>query len=406
MAAQQKSRRRIWIWAGVLAVAAGVVLLLRLRGPEVVVVGAEHKDLLRTVVASGRVLAPAEVKVGSLVSGTVAEVLAREGQDVQAGDVLLRLDDASARAEERQAVAALAEARAGRRSIRALDVPAATQQLEQARARLDLERKLSERALALLGKQALAPSEVELAQTNLRLAESQVRAAELQLAAVSTGGSGADRAAAATAAAEAVLDRARVELSRTQITAAASGVVLARFVEPGDLVSPGTQLYTLSTKGQTRIVIEPDERSLAVVALGQTARVSTEAFPEDSFQARVSYIAPAVNARRGTIEVRLDVPEPPPYLKPDMTVSTEVLVGEEKQALVVPTHAVRDRLGEPWLFVVADERVERRAVQLGVSDTERMQVKSGLRPGELVVVDAAPNLEPGQRVRHRGVTRP
>jgi HlyD family secretion protein len=146
-------------------------------------------------------------------------------------------------------------------------------------------------------------------------------------------------------------------------------------------------------------VIEPDERSLATIALGQSARVSTEAFPNDSFEARVSYIAPSVNAKRGTIEVRLEVPKPPPYLKPDMTVSTEILVGEEQQALVAPVYAVRERLRQPWVFIVRDKHVERRSVQLGASDAERIQITSGLEAGELVVTDAPPNLTPGQRVR-------
>jgi HlyD family secretion protein len=225
------------------------------------------------------------------------------------------------------------------------------------------------------------------------------------LRAVSNGGSGAQRASATAALAQAQLDRARVDLARTEIHAPADGTLLARYVEPGDLVSPGSQLLTLSTKGDTRVVIEPDERSLAFIQLGQHARVSTEAFPNQVFDATVAYIAPSVNPKRGTIEVRLNVAKPPAYLRPDMTVSTEVSVGQEAQALVVPTPAVYSRLNAPWLYVIQEGRVHKRSIELGVTDVQNSQIKSGVAAGEIVVLDSVA-LKDGQRVRPLGDPAP
>lgn len=386
----------------VLGAAALVVVLLAQRGPAIRTQAVERRDMVRTIVANGRVMSPTEVKVGALVAGTATAVLARAGQRVKEGEVLLQLDDAAAKAEEKQALARLAEARASRRSVTTLDLTAATQQLAQARARLEFEQKNFERAASLAAKQAAPPSEAELAQTNLQLAQSQVLASESQLAAVSSGGSGALRAAAALALAEAQLELSRVTLSRTQVRAPAEGVILEQNVEPGDLVAAGTSVFVLSTTGATRVVIEPDERSLADISVGQTARVSTEAFPQQSFDATVSYIAPSVNPRRGTIEVRLDVPSPPVYLLPDMTVSVEVLLSTKSQVVVVPRYAIHERLQEPWLFVVNESRLERRTVQLGVADSEYVEVLAGIADGETIVAEAGASLKPGQRVRVQG----
>lgn len=393
------SPKRKWVWSLPLIAVLGLLVWTQRKGTTVHTAIVEHKDLQRTIVASGRILSPAQVRIGSLLSGTVSVIAAREGQRVRAGELLLQLDDSVAKSQESQARARLSDARTGLRSVSAFDVPQATQQLEQARTRLEQRKKDAERAIDLVARQALPPNEAEAAQTELRLAQSQVQAAELQLAAVSRGGTASQRAAAAIASAEAELERARVELEHTQIRAPADGVVLERLVEPGDVVSAGAALFQLSVDGATRVVIEPDERSLAELRMNQPAKVSTEAFPAQTFDATVTYIAPSVVARRGTIEVRLDVPNPPPYLRPDMTASVEVLIGEEPRALVVPVSAVHDRLNQPWVFVVKGKELERRQVQLGVSDATHAQVTQGLEAGERVVVDAGGKLEPGQRVR-------
>ncbi len=362
-------------------------------------VAVARKDIQRTVVASGRILSPSEVNVGSLLSGTVADVLVREGQRVRAGELLVQLDDGVVKAQARQAEARLSDARSGQRNVASVDVPAAAEQLQQARTRLIQLQRDAERTKELVAKQTLPPAEAEAAETQLRLAQSQVTAAELQLAAVSRGGSGAQRAAAAIALAAAQLERARVDLEQTRIRALTDATILERLVEPGDAVSPGTPLLVLSAVGSTRVTIEPDERCLADLALGQTARVSAEAFPSLSFGATVAYLAPSVNPRRGTIEVRLDVPNPPAYLRPDMTVSVEILVGQEHQVLVVPAAAIHDRLQSPWVYVVEGARLERRGIQLGAADSTVVQVIQGLEADEVVVAEGGIPLREGQRVR-------
>ncbi|MCX5730499.1 MAG: efflux RND transporter periplasmic adaptor subunit, partial [Deltaproteobacteria bacterium] len=123
-----------------------------------------------------------------------------------------------------------------------------------------------------------------------------------------------------------------------------------------------------------------------------------DAFPDRVFPARVAYIAPAVDLSRGTVEVKLDVPDPPLFLRPDMTVSVNVEVGRDPAAVVLPAGAVRDAGTEPWVLAVRDGRTVRQPVKLGMRGEGAVQVLSGLAPGEAVVAPAS-SIGPGARVR-------
>jgi HlyD family secretion protein len=112
----------------------------------------------------------------------------------------------------------------------------------------------------------------------------------------------------------------------------------------------------------------------------------------------VAWIAPAVDLSRGTVEVKLDVPDPPPFLRPDMTVSVNVEVGRDPQALVVPTAALRDAGSDPWVMAVRGGRAVRVPVRLGLRGDGAVQVLEGLSPGEPVLAASAA-VAPGARVR-------
>ena len=114
----------------------------------------------------------------------------------------------------------------------------------------------------------------------------------------------------------------------------------------------------------------------------------------------VSFIAPSVEPTRGTVEVRLRVPHPPPFLRPDMAVSVEVELGRRPGVLVVPVDAVREDGAEPWVLVVRQGRAERRAVRLGLRGEGMVEVQAGLVEGDEVVPPSS-GAVPGQRVRPR-----
>lgn len=358
------------------------------KGPAVVELRAS--ELKQTVVTSGRVLPPSSIRLDSRLTSTVRTILKREGDVVRAGETLLALDRRELEASVAQAEAAVAQARAAMWSLHATTLPEATEALTQVREALTEARRDLARERTLFEADITPRSALERAEHDVRTLESQEAAALTRVQAATSGGSAGVAAAASVALAEAQLASVRLGGDYTTIVAPADGVVTARLVEVGEVVRPGAALLVVTAVGATRIVVEPDERNLALIAIGQQATVSAEAFPAESFDALVSYVAPSVDAERGTIEVRLDVPNPPPYLRPNMSVSVEIFVATRSQALALPATAIHDLSGpNPWIDVLdADGRAQRRAIGVGLRGDDLVEVVSGATAGERVVLRA------------------
>ncbi len=393
-------RRPIFWVLAVLIAAAAAFALVRARGPRVRTVAVTKRDLEQHVVASGRVMPPARVTVAANVSGLVVAVGALEGQHVKRGDLLVQIDDAEARAQVAQARAAVDQASAKVDQLRRVGAIVASQGLNQAQANLDKAQTDYDRTKTLVASGSLAQSYIEEAQRALDVARAQRAAAEAQQ--IGSTPMGADSRVALTALmqAQAQLTGAEVRLSQTRIAAAHDGVLLTRTVEVGDTVQPGRALMTMAADGDVELVFEPDERNLATMALGQKAKASADAFPQDVFDAQVSYIAPSIDPARGTVEVRLRVAAPPRFLKPDMTVSIDLTVATKKDALVVRSDAVRGvATPAPWVLVVEDGRAQRKDVKLGIEGDGSLEIASGLPVGAEVVVADGNDVRAGERVR-------
>jgi HlyD family secretion protein len=148
------------------------------------------------------------------------------------------------------------------------------------------------------------------------------------------------------------------------------------------------------------LVVQIDEKNLGLLSLGQKARASADAFSSQRFDAELSFINPGVDAQRGSVEVKLRVPQPPAYLKQDMTVSVEIEVARRPAALVLPTDALHDVSSAlPWVFRVVNGKVQKTPVTLGLKGASHCEVLSGLAIGEKVVIHAEKSLKNLVRVR-------
>lgn len=387
---------------GGLAVLGGVAALFIVRallGPSVEAEPVRRARLVQTVLVSGRVLPAAEVELTARVEAPVLEVLVEEGDTVAQGQVLARFDRTAAEAEVARARAVLARAEAGLGRSRRIAPGLAEERVSAARVQqLEAERSLAQ-ARALFESGALASAQLRDAEDALARAESAVRAAELELSAArgserQVAGAGVDEARAALRLAE---DR----LAQTVISAPIAGVVLSRAIEVGDTVRPGDRLFTLAIDGAPRLRVDPDERFLSQLALGQSALVS--AFADRPFTARVSFIAPSVDPDRGTVEVRLLPDGPVPFLRPNMTVSVEIEVAQAPDALVVPAELVHDAASDaPWVWIAENGRLVKREVRLGLRGDDALEIAAGLVEGQRVVRVTDPRLAPGSRVRLEG----
>ena len=225
-----------WILLGLAAFAAAAVVFASLAGRTVEVVQPMRRELVQSLVVTGRVLAPSRIEIGTLTSGNVVEVLVDEGDVVRRGQLLLRLDEAEERAAVEQARAAVEEAKARLERLRTVGLPQADAGLAQAAAEYEQARKQWERYRSLHAQGALSDSSLDEAQRRLEAAEAQRRRAAVEKQGLASGGAEMRVAAAAVANAEATLSLAEARLARTQLLAPADGVVLLRDVEPGEAV--------------------------------------------------------------------------------------------------------------------------------------------------------------------------
>jgi HlyD family secretion protein len=236
-------------------------------------------------------------------------------------------------------------------------------------------------------------------QKTLDVSQAQLRAAEFLVHTVSPGGSDYVMAETQLAQAKAALDVATARLGYTRVTASSDGPLLTRDVERGNVVQPGKVLMTLSPVGETWLVLQIDEKSFGLLALGQKAVASADSFPAQMFPAEVVYINPSVDATRGSVLVKLRVPNPPTYLIQDMTVSVDIEVARRADALILPAEAIHDALSSaPWVLVVESGRTRKQPVQLGARGGGQVEVLDGVKDGD-VVVSGTMQIVAGQRVR-------
>ena len=388
----------LWIIV-ILGIVGAGVLVMRMRGPTVRTTRAVRKDLEQHVVASGRVRVPTRVQIAAQVSGLVEAVGAVEGQHVRAGDLLVQIDDREQRAAVAQAEAGVKQASARVDQLRRVGAIVATQALREAETNLGRARLELERTQKLVAAAAVSAIELDNARRAFDIASAQRAAAEAQQVASQPMGADSRIALTALLQAQAQLAGANVRLGQTRIAALHEGTVLTRSVEPGDVVQPSRTLLVLAADSSTELEFQADERNLAFLHVDQPARASADAYPQQVFDARVSYIAPSIDPQRGSVEVRLAVAKAPTQLKPDMTVSIDLLIAAKPHVLTVPSEVVHGAAtASPWVLAVEDGRAVRHDVVLGIRGEGEIEITGGLAEGAEVIYPDGVQLAPGVRV--------
>ena len=389
-----------WGIGGLLVVSAvAAAVFFSQRGVRVQVTPVIRSAIVQSVVATGRLNAPARMDIGAEVTATVLEVRVREGDRVKAGDVLLRLSDAEAMAALQQARAALAEARSRATQQSTVTAPVASQAVVQAEAAYRNAEREHQRARKLVAQGFFPQQKLDETQRALDTARSVLESARVQSTANSNSGVEAALAASRVQQAQAAVAVAEARLSRLQITSPVDALVLARNAEPGSMAQPGRVLLALAAQGGIRIDAAVDEKNLRLLSKGMIALAVADAFPDQIVDAQVDYISPAVDPQRGTVEVRLQVFNPPAFMKPDMTVSVEVMSGAKTNTLVLPASAVRDADRQaPWVLAVQDGRAVRVPVRTGMRGVGSVEILEGLKEGDQVIAQTE-KASPGDRVR-------
>jgi HlyD family secretion protein len=422
--------RRRWLpWAALgVVVAAGLAaypkaraLLDERRAPEVEVArtaqivpasggGSAHVPVL---VASGYVIARKSSDVGVKVGGRIQTLDFEEGTRVRVGQIIARLEHADLDAQLAAAVAGVAEAE----TQLAQTIATRDEDLRQLERQRSLERDGIATTAALPGAEATAQVSV-----------SRVRSTEASI----------------------VSARARVRvieesIENTNVRAPFDGVVIKKRAEVGETVSPfgvagqstreGGAIATIADLRELEVQTEVSENSLARLVRGMPATVKLQAYQARSFSGRLREIFPSADRAKAIVEVRVSILDSDADVKPEMTASVTfeeppavqraqgrsdedrrtpepghvgarggtVEPAAQAPIVLVSKRAVTERNGQPAVWVVSNGRASRRAVALGPDRIDQVEVRSGLSPGEAVVLNPPADLADGGRVRVKGL---
>ncbi len=320
------------------------------------------RDIERTLTVSGSVAAWQEMFLGVELTGIrVAEVLVEVGDKVRAGQPLLRLDTRTLEVQARQADAGVA----------------------QARASLQLAKANADRGATLVKQGLISSSNADELRATLATAEAQLTTAE------------ADREAA------------RLRLGFATLKAPDAGIISARSVQPGQIVSSGTDLLRLIRRGRLEWRAELGQSDLTRIRIGTAVELTAPG--GQRVPGLVRAVAPAVNPDTRTGILYADLPEPG-NLRAGMFAQGQLLLGEAS-ATVLPRESIVFRDGIPYVFVIQPPatpaaaggetvlKVAQRRIVVGAQRGDETEVQDGLKPGERVVLHGAGFLSDGDLVR-------
>jgi membrane fusion protein, heavy metal efflux system len=290
----------------------------------------------------------AYAEVSAPLTARVVSLRATEGQAVRAGEPLATLDSGE-----------LARARGD---------------LATAAARRDLAQRALDRKRGLNAERIVPTREVQEAESETVAAEAQVRAARAALQALGA----PDQASEGASASSLVL--------RSPVT----GVVLERTVALGQTADPSKLLFRIGDLSTVWLTVHAFERDAVRLTTGAAARITFAALPGRTFQGKVALIGQSVDADSRTVAVRIDLSNRERLLRPGMSATAWLPVGDQGTLLAVPAAAVQ-RVRDRWcVFIPKDNRTfEIRAVGRGRDIAGEVEILSGVRAGEPIVVDGA-----------------
>jgi RND family efflux transporter MFP subunit len=389
-AEEPSSRRPVWIVLGIvvtLVIAAGIWFAMS-GSSALPVHTAVAQPMPSTGVnasvldATGYVTARRQATVSAQITGTLTEVLIEEGEHVESGQVLGRLEDTAQRA-------ALAQAQAQLQAAQALLVQ---YQAQLAQSRRDLQRNED-----MVGRKLVSQQAVEQAKTLVETGSAQLQAQSRQVELAQAG-----------------VQSAQVQLGYCTVRAPFTGVVIAKAAQVGEIVSPfsagggftRTGIGTIVDMDSLEVEVDVNEAYINRVQPNQPVDSVLNAYPDWKIPSHVIAIIPTADRSKATVKVRIAIEQKDNRIVPDMGVRVSFL--EEKKpatqtqqaprGVLVPATAVRKDGDKDIVFVLKDGKAQRRAVSLGGSVGDSRQVQAGVSTGESVIVDAPDNLKDGMAV--------
>jgi membrane fusion protein (multidrug efflux system) len=197
----------------------------------------------------------------------------------------------------------------------------------------------------------------------------------------------------------AAYDSAKLELNYTEIRAPISGVVSSRKIKVGNTISPNDPTFTVTNLDPLLAYVHVPEKEYRKIASGQGAEVVVDALGGQSFVGSISRISPTVDPQTGTFRARVEIPDPTRTLKPGMFARVNIVYERRQDALQLPRTAILDADGQQSVYVVADGKAQQRVIRTGLANGGWIQVLEGLQGNEKVVTVGQAGLKTGTPVK-------
>ena len=371
---------------------------------EVTTAAAIMRELPRFFEATGSLTGDQQTDVAPSVAGKVVAIGVDLGSYVRRGQMIVRLDDVDAKLRVQQAQSQVdqmkaamrqAEEKVGVRPGQSFEINRVPE-VVNARVALELAEKNLRRAEKLLESGDVSKSQYDQQKAQRdqlkQVYEAAISLARQNFAAVST-------ARANVANAESQLALARRSLTYALVYSPIDGFVSERNADLGEYVSPTTKVATIVRINPLRVRIDIPEQAIPEVAVGQSVSVTTSAWPDKNFSGRVARISPNVTPTSRTLTVEAEIENSSGVLKPGQFATVRILQSRAQPAVLVPLRAVRTDSGVSRVFVLKDGRAQERQVQLGQSEGDLIEIKSGVAADELVATSNIEQLSDGVTVR-------
>ncbi|HZI55319.1 MAG TPA: efflux RND transporter periplasmic adaptor subunit [Verrucomicrobiae bacterium] len=399
---QNNGRDRKSLMAVVVLVVVAVVLFTginRHRGSTPVRAEKVVRQEIASIISTNGKIEPVNsFEAHAPAPATVNKVLVAEGDHVKAGQLLVRLDDADARAQAARAMSQLRSAEAALQAIKA----GGTQE-ELLTSRSDLTKAQAERDDAqrnLLAIQKLrqtgaaSPAEVEAAQNRAKKADADVQLLQSKLNGRFSSPEVA-KVEASAAEARAAYAAAQELLHHSNVTAPFAGTVYQVPVKAGSYVNGGELLVQVANLEKVRVRAFVDEPEIGRLAKGQQVEIRWDATPGRTWEGTLTRVPTSVTmvGTRTVGEITSEIDNKDRKLLPNVNVNVSIVSARHDGALTVSREAVHDIDGKRYIYTIADEKVEAQEVQTGLSSLTRVEVVKGIPEGATVALGAV-NAQP------------
>ena len=392
MAEARKQISRVWLWFGACVVLVIVFFVARTLTRDRIPIRAAKAvrvELVNTTPTNGLVEPVQRIEFHSPLAATVRTINVQQGDKVKAGQLLMQLDDVTARARVATAESGLRSAQASYDAVHQGGTLEERQSLSStvSRDQLDVTQKQSELTALqkLQATGAASTSEVEASRQRLVLAQDTLHTDQGRQ---QTRYSPAEqqRASAAVADAEANLLAARAVFNQTSIRAPSEGTVYSIPVSRSDFVEEGKLLLQMADLNKVRVRAYFDEPEIGRLAIGQKIRIVWDARPTKEWHGHIVLVPSTVVSygTRNVGEVLVAIDDPDDGLLPETHVTVTVTTSSEPNTLTIPREALHSENGKPYVFRVVSDSLVRTPIVIGTPNLTQVPVTSGLNDGDVV----------------------